>query len=119
MDRAVFTIPPAAGLCAGSRWPLRNRVTSGELKASDTSGEHYGIIRENPESFITDRGMNPLVCRRLHTQDHDTAGTEIIVISGSAAKENRLRIPNCGAGFFPPKPLNIKILKQTVTSILA
>jgi excisionase family DNA binding protein len=53
----IFTIPRAAKYCSIHRVTLWRWVKSGELKSFHTPGGHFRILRQDLESFMSEKGM--------------------------------------------------------------
>jgi excisionase family DNA binding protein len=53
----IFTVPRAAKYCSVHRVTLWRWVKSGELKSFHTPGGHFRILRQDLESFMSEKGM--------------------------------------------------------------
>ena len=60
MKSELYTVGQAAEYCALSRGTLWRYIKSGDLKASQTPGGHFRILRKDLDVFIVERGMYPL-----------------------------------------------------------
>lgn len=104
---------------------ILNRVLSadGYAVAWASDGFEAGIqtMKFQPNLIMLDLFMPRMdgfeVCRRLK-EDHDTAHTKVIAMSGFDTEENRRRIIDCGADLFLPKPLDISAIRKEIADIL-
>jgi len=60
MKSELYTVGQAAEYCSLSRGTLWRYIKSKDLKASQTPGGHFRILRKDLDSFIVERGMYPL-----------------------------------------------------------
>ncbi|MBW1707252.1 MAG: response regulator [Deltaproteobacteria bacterium] len=60
MKNELYTVGQAAEYCSLSRGTLWRYIKSGDLKASQTPGGHFRILRKDLDAFIVERGMYPL-----------------------------------------------------------
>jgi len=60
MKSELYTVGQAAEYCSLSRGTVWRYIKSGDLKASQTPGGHFRILRKDLDSFIVERGMYPL-----------------------------------------------------------
>ena len=60
MKSELYTVGQAAEYCSISRGTVWRYIKSGDLKASQTPGGHFRILRKDLDSFIVERGMYPL-----------------------------------------------------------
>jgi len=60
MKNELYTVGQAAEYCSLSRGTVWRYVKSGDLKASQTPGGHFRILRKDLDSFIVAKGMYPL-----------------------------------------------------------
>ena len=61
MKSELYTVGQAAEHCSLSRGTVWRYIKSGDLKASQTPGGHFRILRKDLDSFIVEKGMYPLV----------------------------------------------------------
>jgi excisionase family DNA binding protein len=59
MKSELYTVGQAAEYCSISRGTVWRYIKSGDLKASQTPGGHFRILRKDLDSFIVERGMYP------------------------------------------------------------
>jgi len=72
----LYSIPKAAKYCAISRVTLWKYVKSGQLKASQTPGGHFRILKKDLEVFMRKKGIYPFgsfqpLNNRILTVDDD------------------------------------------------
>ena len=60
MKSELYTVGQAAEHCSLSRGTVWRYIKSGDLKASQTPGGHFRILRKDLDAFIVERGMYPL-----------------------------------------------------------
>ena len=60
MKNDLYTVGQAAEYCSLSRGTVWRYIKSKDLKASQTPGGHFRILRKDLDSFIVERGMYPL-----------------------------------------------------------
>jgi excisionase family DNA binding protein len=60
MKSALYTVGQAAEYCSLSRGTVWRYIKSKDLKASQTPGGHFRILRKDLDIFIVERGMYPL-----------------------------------------------------------
>jgi excisionase family DNA binding protein len=60
MKNDLYTVGQAAEYCSLSRGTVWRYIKSRDLKASQTPGGHFRILRKDLDSFIVERGMYPL-----------------------------------------------------------
>ena len=60
MKSDLYTVGQAAEHCSLSRGTVWRYIKSGDLRASQTPGGHFRILRKDLDSFIVERGMYPL-----------------------------------------------------------
>jgi len=60
MKNGLYTVGQAAEYCSLSRGTVWRYINSGDLKASQTPGGHFRILRKDLDAFIVERGMYPL-----------------------------------------------------------
>jgi DNA-binding response OmpR family regulator len=89
--------------------------------ASDGFEAGIKTIKFQPNVIILDLFMPQMdgfeVCRQLKN-NKDTANIQVIAMSGFATKENRMRILECGADLFLPKPIDIPFMRKEIARIL-
>ena len=60
MKNELYTVGQAAALCSLSRGTVWRYIKSGDLKASQTPGGHFRILKKDLDAFVVERGMAPL-----------------------------------------------------------
>jgi len=60
MKNELYSVGQAAEYCSLSRGTLWRYIKSGDLKASQTPGGHFRILRKDLDAFVVERGMYPL-----------------------------------------------------------
>ena len=60
MKNELYTVGQAAEYCSLSRGTVWRYIKSGDLKASQTPGGHFRILRKDLDAFIVEKGMYPL-----------------------------------------------------------
>ncbi len=60
MKNDLYTVGQAAEYCSLSRGTVWRYIKSKDLKASQTPGGHFRILRKDLDIFIVERGMYPL-----------------------------------------------------------
>ena len=73
MKKGLYTVGQAAEHCSLSRGTIWRYIKSGDLRASQTPGGHYRILRKDLDSFIAERGMYPLA-------DNFSSNSKILIV---------------------------------------
>lgn len=83
MKREIYTVGQAAEYCSLSRGTVWRYIKSGDLRASQTPGGHFRILRRDLDAFVVERGMYPLVSnlssdRKILIVDDDRVMQEVL-----------------------------------------
>ena len=83
MKKELFTVGQAAEYCSLSRGTVWRYIKSGDLKASQTPGGHFRILRKDLDAFIVEKGMYPLV-------NNLSSGKKILIVDDDPQIRNVL-----------------------------
>lgn len=82
MKREIYTVGQAAEYCSLSRGTVWRYIKSGDLRASQTPGGHFRILRRDLDAFVAEKGMSPLVrnlsLRRILIVDDDRQMLDLV-----------------------------------------
>ncbi|MBW2113185.1 MAG: response regulator [Deltaproteobacteria bacterium] len=147
MKREIYTVGQAAEYCSLSRGTVWRYIKSGDLRASQTPGGHFRILRRDLDAFVAEKGetassgfeagakvatfrpgliildllmpeMSGFELCRLIKEDPKTSHIKVLaVVTGFDTKEHRERIMKAGADGYMAKPLSREGLLRHVKGL--